>query len=87
MRAHATLAATGEAAEASALPPSFDEVFATHAAFVMRALRCLGARESEAEDACQDVFVVVHRRLSELESPAALRAWLYAICVKKALSL
>ena len=65
--------------------PSFDEVFASYAAYVVRPLRCLGVREREVDDACQDVFVVVHRRLAEVE-PRSLRAWLYGVCLRKALS-
>jgi len=53
---------------------------------VHRTLRCLGVRERELDDASQDVFVVVHRRLHELEAPRALRAWLYGICLRKALA-
>jgi RNA polymerase sigma-70 factor (ECF subfamily) len=66
--------------------PTFDEVFDAQGPYVARTLRCLGVREHELDDACQEVFVVVHRRLSELASPAALRAWLYGICLRKALA-
>lgn len=65
---------------------SFDEVFDAHGPFVARTLRCLGVPASELDDACQEVFVVVHRRLAELTSPSALRAWLYGICLRRALA-
>jgi RNA polymerase sigma-70 factor (ECF subfamily) len=39
----------------------------------------LGVPERHAEDACQEVFVVVSRRLPECDSSANLRAWLYSI--------
>jgi RNA polymerase sigma-70 factor (ECF subfamily) len=61
-------------------------VFDAHASYVMRTLRCLGVPERELEDARQDVFEVVARRLGELGDPSAIRAWLYGICVRKALS-
>ncbi|MBN8609036.1 MAG: sigma-70 family RNA polymerase sigma factor [Deltaproteobacteria bacterium] len=62
------------------------EVFDAHAAYVGRSLRCLGVREHELGDVIQEVFLVVHGRLAELSDASRLRAWLYAICVKKALS-
>lgn len=64
---------------------SFDEVFAAHAPYVARSLRCLGVPERELEDACQEVFVVVARRLGEVE-PRSLRGWMYGICLRKALA-
>jgi len=62
-----------------AVVPSFDEVYAAHFAFVWRVLRTLGVREAGLEDAAQDVFVVVHRRLPEFEGRAAITTWLFAI--------
>jgi len=59
--------------------PSFDEVYAAHFAFVWRVLRTFGVPESALEDAAQDVFVVVHRRLPEFEGRSALTTWLFAI--------
>jgi RNA polymerase sigma-70 factor (ECF subfamily) len=59
--------------------PSFDEVYAAHFAFVWRILRTFGVPEAALEDAAQDVFVVVHRRLPEFEGRAAITTWLFAI--------
>ena len=59
--------------------PSFDEVYETHFAFVWRVLRTFGVPETSLEDAAQDVFVVVYRRLSEFEGRAAVTTWLFAI--------
>ncbi len=58
---------------------SFDEVYDRHVVFVWRALRALGVPDAAIEDAVQDVFVVVHRRLPEFESRAKLTTWLFAI--------
>jgi RNA polymerase sigma-70 factor (ECF subfamily) len=66
--------------------PSFDEVYAAHFAFVWRVLRTLGVREAGLEDAAQDVFVVVHRRLPEFEGRAAITTWLFAIARRVASS-
>jgi RNA polymerase sigma-70 factor (ECF subfamily) len=67
-------------AHASAAP-AFDELFSSFAPYVGRTLRFLGVAEANLEDACQEVFVVVHRRLRELDSSAGARAWIRQICV------
>ena len=59
--------------------PSFDEVYEQHVTFVWRTLRSFGVAETQLEDATQDTFVVVHRRLSEWEGRAAITTWLFAI--------
>jgi RNA polymerase sigma-70 factor, ECF subfamily len=64
---------------AEAAAPSFDEVYAAHVAFVWRVLRTFGLSEAQVEDAVQDVFLVVHRRLPEWEGRAAMTTWLFAI--------
>jgi RNA polymerase sigma-70 factor (ECF subfamily) len=59
--------------------PAFDDVYSDHVAFVWRTLRSFGVTDAQLEDAVQDVFVVVHRRLSEWEGRAAITTWLFAI--------
>jgi len=60
-----------------------DEPFAEHAAYVLRTLRCLGVPERELEDARQDVLEVALRRSAGVEN---LRAWIYGVCLRKALA-
>lgn len=64
-------------------PAVFQQVFDAHAAMVWRTVRHLGVHPSEIEDVCQEVFVVVHRRLPEFdaEGPARMSTWLYGVCV------
>jgi RNA polymerase sigma-70 factor (ECF subfamily) len=59
--------------------PEFREIFEANVRYVYRALLHLGVPERNAEDACQEVFMVVNRRLSECKDGDHLRAWLYAI--------
>jgi RNA polymerase sigma-70 factor (ECF subfamily) len=59
--------------------PAFDAVYAAHVGFVWRVLRTFGVPEAQIEDAVQDVFVVVHRRLAEWQGKAAITTWLFAI--------
>ena len=46
---------------------------------------CIGARAASActprslDDAAQDVFLVVHRRLAEFEGRSSIKTWLYGI--------
>jgi RNA polymerase sigma-70 factor, ECF subfamily len=65
-------------------PPSFDEVYAEHFDFVFRTLRRLGTPQGLVDDAVQEVFLVVHRRLGEFQGGAALTTWLYRIVVNVA---
>jgi RNA polymerase sigma-70 factor (ECF subfamily) len=59
--------------------PSFDEVYQAHVRFVWRTVRAFGVAEAHLEDAVQDVFVVVHRRLHEFAGRARIETWLFAI--------
>jgi len=59
--------------------PTFDHVYDSYFAFVWRVLRTFGVPDAALEDAAQDVFVVVHRRLREFEGRAAITTWLFAI--------
>jgi len=61
----------------------FAEIFEQHARYLWRALRGLGVREGDVDDACQEVLLVVHRRLAQFES-GSLRSWLYGICLRVA---
>ena len=62
-------------------PVTFREVFEQNAPFVWRCLRRLGVPSGDVEDICQEVFVVVYRKLDHTGPPA--RAWLYGICLRK----
>ena len=66
--------------------PEFDEVYARHVAFVWRIARAFGVPEAALEDAVQEVFVIVHRRLPEFEGRAAITTWLFEITRRVALA-
>jgi RNA polymerase sigma-70 factor (ECF subfamily) len=57
---------------------SFDVVYRHHFRQVHRWVRRL-APSADAEDLCQDVFVVVHRQLGEFEGRARISTWLFQI--------
>jgi RNA polymerase sigma-70 factor (ECF subfamily) len=62
----------------------FQRIYAEHAAFVFRILRGMGVADGAVEDALQDVFIVVHRRLAEFDGRHAVRTWLFEIALRVA---
>jgi RNA polymerase sigma-70 factor, ECF subfamily len=64
--------------------PSFDAVYEECLDFVWRSLRSLGIQEQALDDAVQDVFVVVHRRLAEFEARSTVRTWVFGIAIRVA---
>ncbi|MGZ3450334.1 MAG: RNA polymerase sigma factor [Polyangiales bacterium] len=63
---------------------TFRELYDEHFDFVWRSLRRLGLTESDAPDAAQEVFVVVHRKLAEFEGRSKVTTWLFGICMRVA---
>lgn len=57
-----------------------------HVDFVWKTLQRLGVRVPDLEDAVQDVFLVVHRKLSTFDPEQPAQAWIYGICRKVAAS-
>jgi RNA polymerase sigma-70 factor (ECF subfamily) len=47
--------------------------------FVWRTLRRLGVRDQDCDDAVQDVFLIVHRKLPELRPEAPITHWLFRL--------
>jgi RNA polymerase sigma-70 factor (ECF subfamily) len=59
--------------------------FKRYAPYVAKiGMRILGRRE-ELDDFVQDVFVSVHRHLSTVRDPAALKGWLAKVAVREAM--
>jgi RNA polymerase sigma-70 factor (ECF subfamily) len=54
-------------------------LYRTHARDVARWVGLLGGPSIDVEDAVQEVFLVVHRRLGEFRGEAQIRTWLYRI--------
>lgn len=70
----------------SALAPvRFEAVYAQWFDSVWLLLRRLGVREADLEDAAQEVFIVVHRRLADYDPERPLRPWLAGIAHRVAL--
>jgi RNA polymerase sigma-70 factor (ECF subfamily) len=65
-------------------PTLVEALYAEHARFVRQVLRSHGVTASTLEDAVQDVFVVVFRRIDEFEPRASHKTWLYGIALRVA---
>lgn len=59
-------------------------LYEEHADAVFRALRRWGVRDSAAEDALQEVFLIASRKLSEFEGRSTHRTWLFGIALRVA---
>jgi RNA polymerase sigma-70 factor, ECF subfamily len=77
-------AAVAEAEDVPARALGYEAIYDEHFDFVWRNVRRLGVPEASADDAVQDVFIVVHRRLGEFEGRSTLQTWLYGIIVRVA---
>lgn len=59
--------------------PDFASLYEAQFDFVWRSVRRLGVPERSLDDAVQDVFIVVHRRLAAFEGRSTIKSWLFGI--------
>jgi RNA polymerase sigma-70 factor (ECF subfamily) len=57
----------------------FTTLYEQHFNFVWRCARRLGVVDALLDDAVQDVFVVVHRRLADFEGRSSVKSWIFGI--------
>jgi RNA polymerase sigma-70 factor (ECF subfamily) len=60
-------------------PWDFDRVYVEHFDFACRSLRLLGVSVSLLEDAAQDVFQIVLRKLDDFAGDCSMKTWIFAI--------
>lgn len=65
-------------------PPTFDELYTRYFDLVWRLVRRFGVQPALVEDAAQDTFIVVHRRLESLRPDASPKAFVVAIALRVA---
>lgn len=65
-------------------PLVFAHVYAEHFDLVWRSLRHLGVPESALDDAVQDLWLTVHRRLPAFERRSSVSTWLFGIAINVA---
>lgn len=73
---------SAERREAPVQPASFEALYEAQVDFVWRTVRRLGVPPEGLDDAVQEVFLIVHRRLAEFEPRAKVSTWLFAICLR-----
>lgn len=76
--------ATPDSPVATDAPQSFDSLYNAHFDFIFRCLRRLGVTAANAEDACQEVFIVLHRRIKDIRPEASARAFLFSVATRVA---
>ncbi len=59
--------------------PTFARIYEDHFDFVWCSARRLGVPDATLDDAVQEVFVIVHRRLSQFEGRSSMKTWLFGI--------
>jgi RNA polymerase sigma-70 factor (ECF subfamily) len=59
--------------------PDFAALYEELFPFVWRTLKRLGVDPAAQDDACQEVFVVVHRRLGQFRGESSLKTWVFGI--------
>jgi RNA polymerase sigma-70 factor (ECF subfamily) len=63
---------------------SFEQLYERYFPFTWRALRHLGVPPSAVEDAAQEVWIIVHRRLPSFAQRSGPRTWLFGIALNVA---
>jgi len=63
---------------------NFEAIYRQNFAFAWRSLRRLGVPERDLGDAAQEVFLVVHRKLQQLDLERSIAGFVYAVCLRVA---
>jgi RNA polymerase sigma-70 factor, ECF subfamily len=64
--------------------PSFNALYAQYFEFGWRGLRALGVPSDRLDDAAQEVWLIVFRRLPDFEGRSRHRTWLFGIVINVA---
>ena len=60
------------------------ELVESFAPLVLRTLEYHSVAERDLDDVCQEVFIVIFRKLPQSDASRPIRAWIYGICMKVA---
>jgi RNA polymerase sigma-70 factor (ECF subfamily) len=63
---------------------TFEQIYEEHFDFVWRNARRLGVPDASVDDAVQETFLVLHRRLGEFQGRCSLKTWLFRVLVRVA---
>lgn len=84
MGAAAHRTAVKGASQDAAVAHSFEALYSQYFDFAWRSLRRLGIGPAVVEDAVQDTFIILHRRLADLRPDASPKAFLFGIVLRVA---
>jgi len=76
--------ASGAGRPAALVLPSFEAIYEEHFDLVFRNIRRLGVPEAMIDDGVQEVFLVIHRRLSSFEGRSSIKTWVLSIVARVA---
>lgn len=83
LRAHDERDFAGEGALAVEAP-DFEQLYQLYFGFTWRVLGHLGVKSHALDDAVQEVWIVVHRRLPSFAGRSALKTWLFGVALNVA---
>jgi RNA polymerase sigma-70 factor (ECF subfamily) len=75
---------SGGAESGASAPLTLGDIYRAHFDFVWRSLRRMGVAPGSMDDAAQDVFLVVHRKLASFEERSSVKTWLFGIVARVA---
>lgn len=61
------------------------QLYDQHFPMVDRLARSIGVHEAEADDLCQEIFVLVHKHLGRFRGDAKLGTWIYRLTVRESI--
>ncbi|HKQ71380.1 MAG TPA: sigma factor [Polyangiaceae bacterium] len=68
---------TAEDESRSIVASDFRRIFDDHARYVWRVLRRMGVTQADLPDVAQEVFLILRAKLDRVQSPRALRSFIY----------
>lgn len=71
-------------AQAKPSIPPFEVIYDEHFDLVFRNIRRLGVPDAAVDDAVQEVFLVVYRKLGQFEGRSSLKTWIFSIVTRVA---
>jgi RNA polymerase sigma-70 factor, ECF subfamily len=64
---------------------SWRSLYDRHFPDVERLVASLGIMDSEADDVCQEIFVIIYRNLARFRGEARLSTWIYRLATREAI--
>ena len=61
---------------------TLERLLETYSPYVWRVVRYMGVGESDIPDVCQEVFLVIHRKLADFQGRSEVSTWIYGICLR-----